>query len=262
MVVGAGRPGPIDPVPATRCSSSRKMPSVDRAERRLARNRAAVHPKVVLRRRLVAIHLLRSIADATNIDGVFLELERHQGDPAPGWTPEPAAEMALLLVDRRELAGLRRDRPMRSGWPAQHIGNGKIRASTDGTIQTIADSLFIDCSADGSAEEDPRLCSLGPGHAPVGGSCASRPSRGTDRPPGIDGRQRRRRPTDRHGRPLPDSSTIYPRPCLPRPGHIQLQPYLPSGRAAAALPRATTGTTPYLLGSASWPCCSAGPSPP
>lgn len=114
-------------------------------------DRATVQPGGALE---TIVALVQSIADATNIDGIFLQLER-QGILCRIDPQSLPTKWRCSTIDRRELAGLRQiDDVVRMG-RVQRVGGRKIRLDR-GTIPAVEDSLFIDCSANGLAKLDPR----------------------------------------------------------------------------------------------------------
>jgi hypothetical protein len=114
-------------------------------------DRATIQPGVALE---MLVSLVQSIADATDIDGVFSQLER-QGILCRIDTRSLPAKWRCATVDRRELAELRRvDDVIRMG-RVQRVGRSEIRLD-GGTISVVEDSLFIDCSTNGLAKVDPQ----------------------------------------------------------------------------------------------------------
>ena len=114
-------------------------------------DRATIQPGCALE---MIVSLVRSIADNTTVDDVFLQLER-QGIVFRIDTQSLPTKWRCATVDRRELAALRRiDNVIRLG-RVQRVGNGEIHLD-GGTIEAAQDSLFIDCSANGLAKVDPR----------------------------------------------------------------------------------------------------------
>lgn len=114
-------------------------------------DRATVQPGLALE---TILSLVQSIADATNIDGVFLQLER-QGIVSRVDRQSLPTKWRCATIDRRELAGLRQiDDVVRMG-RVQRVGGGEIHLD-GGTIPAVKDSLFIDCSANGLAKHDPQ----------------------------------------------------------------------------------------------------------
>jgi hypothetical protein len=100
------------------------------------------------------VALVQSIADAADIDSVFLQLER-QGIVCRIDTQSLPTKWRCSTIDRRELAGLRQiDNVVRMG-RVQRVGGGEIQLDR-GTVPAVEDSLFIDCSANGLATLDPQ----------------------------------------------------------------------------------------------------------
>jgi hypothetical protein len=114
-------------------------------------DRATIQPGVA---QAMIASLVRSIADGTDIDDVFLRLER-QGVFCRIDTQSLPGKWRCATVDRRELAELRRiDDVIRLG-RVQCVGNGEIRLER-GSVAVAADTLFVDCSANGLAQVDPQ----------------------------------------------------------------------------------------------------------
>ncbi len=112
-------------------------------------NRAAIQPGTALESLAI---IVRGIVGATNIDDVFLELER-RGVVWRVDTQISPTKWRCAIVDDRELAGLRQiDDVIRMG-RVQRVGRGEIRLDR-GTVGAVEDSLFIDCSANGLAKMD------------------------------------------------------------------------------------------------------------
>lgn len=100
------------------------------------------------------VSMVRSIADASNIDDAFLQLER-QGIVFRLDTGTLPTKWRCATVDRRELAELKRvDDVIRMG-RVQHVGADALRLDR-GTIGVVEDTLFVDCSANGLVKVDPR----------------------------------------------------------------------------------------------------------
>lgn len=113
-------------------------------------DRGAMQPGIVLDS---VVAMVQSIADATEIQDAFLQLEREgivfrldEGTLPPKWR--------CATVDRRELAGLRRVEDVVRLGRVQHVGSSEIRLD-EGTIDAAPDTLFVDCSANGLAKRDP-----------------------------------------------------------------------------------------------------------
>ncbi|WP_343708594.1 NAD(P)/FAD-dependent oxidoreductase [Mycobacterium sp.] len=114
-------------------------------------DRGMMQPGLVLD---TVVSMVRSIADATNIDDAFLQLER-KGIVFRLDTQSLPTKWRCATVDRRELAELRRiDNVIRLG-RVQHVGGSGIRLDR-GTIGVVEDTLFVDCSANGLAKVDAR----------------------------------------------------------------------------------------------------------
>ncbi len=114
-------------------------------------NRATVQPGFVLKTLTAQVE---SIVDATNIDEVFLELER-QGSMLRIDTGILPSKWRCATVDRRELAALRQvENVVRLG-RVERISAGEIQLEA-GTVAAVEDTLFIDCSANGLARLEPR----------------------------------------------------------------------------------------------------------
>ena len=114
-------------------------------------DRASVHPGVVLK---TLTDQVESIADAADIDDVFLQLER-QGSLCRIDTGLLPSKWRCATVDRRELAALRQvENVVRLG-RVERVGAGEIELE-EGTVDAVEDSLFIDCSANGLARIEPR----------------------------------------------------------------------------------------------------------
>lgn len=112
-------------------------------------DRGTMQPGLVLE---TVVSMVQSIADATDIDDVFLQLER-QGIVFRLDTQRLPTKWRCATVDRTELAELRRiDNVVRMG-RVQHVGSSEIRLDR-GTIDAVEDSLFVDCSANGLAKMD------------------------------------------------------------------------------------------------------------
>lgn len=114
-------------------------------------DRASVQPGVVLETLTAQVE---SIVNATNIDEVFLELER-QGSMCRIDTGALPSKWRCATIDRRELAALRRvENVVRLG-RVERVSAGEIQLEA-GTVDAVEDSLFIDCSANGLAKREPR----------------------------------------------------------------------------------------------------------
>jgi hypothetical protein len=114
-------------------------------------DRATVQPGVVSKTITAQVE---SIINATNIDEVFLQLER-QGSMCRIDTSVMPSKWRCATVDRRELAALRQVEDVVRLGRVQRVGVGEIQLDA-GTIDAVEDSLFIDCSANGLAKFEPR----------------------------------------------------------------------------------------------------------
>ncbi|HET9876268.1 MAG TPA: NAD(P)/FAD-dependent oxidoreductase [Mycobacterium sp.] len=114
-------------------------------------NRATIQPGCALG---MVASMVQSIADASKIDDVFLQLES-RGILWRIDTESLPTKWRCATVDRRELTGLRRiDNVVRMG-RVQRVSSGEIHLDR-GTIDAVEDSLYIDCSANGLAKVDAR----------------------------------------------------------------------------------------------------------
>jgi len=114
-------------------------------------DRATIQPGVVLKTLTAQV---KSIIDATDIDDVFLALER-QGSICRVDTSVLPSKWRCATVNRRELAALREvENVVRLG-RVERVGAGEIQLEA-GTVDAVEDSLFIDCSANGLARFDPQ----------------------------------------------------------------------------------------------------------
>jgi hypothetical protein len=114
-------------------------------------DRATVQPGVVSK--TLTAHV-ESIIDATNIDEVFLQLER-QGSMCRIDTSVMPSKWRCATVDRRELAALRQVEDVVRLGRVRRIGVGEIQLE-GGTVDVVEDSLFVDCSANGLPKFEPR----------------------------------------------------------------------------------------------------------
>lgn len=114
-------------------------------------DRASVQPGSVLKTVTAQVD---SIVKATNIDEVFLRLER-QGSMFRIDTGVLPSKWRCATVDRRELAELRRVEDVVRLGRVQRVDVGTIQLD-GGAIDTVEDSLFIDCTANGLAKFKPR----------------------------------------------------------------------------------------------------------
>lgn len=114
-------------------------------------DRGTMQPGLVLD---TVVSMVQSIADATTIDDAFLQLER-QGIVFRLDTQTLPSKWRCATVDRRELAQLHQvDNVIRMG-RVQHVGGSALRLD-HGTVDVAADTLFVDCSANGLVKVDPR----------------------------------------------------------------------------------------------------------
>ena len=114
-------------------------------------DRGAMQPGIVLDS---VVRMVRSLVDATDVDDVFLRLER-DGVLFRLDTATLPTKWRCATVDRPELSRLRRvENVVRMG-RVQRIGTTEMILD-GGTVDVAEDSLFIDCSADGLAKLDPR----------------------------------------------------------------------------------------------------------
>lgn len=110
-------------------------------------DRATIQPGNALK---MIVAQVQSIVNATNVDDVFLRLER-QGIVFRIDTQALPTKWRCATVDRDELTKLRRiDNVVRKG-RVQRVSRDQIRLD-DGTIDVVADSLVVDCSANGLAK--------------------------------------------------------------------------------------------------------------
>lgn len=114
-------------------------------------DRATVQPGVVSK---TITGQVKSIINATNIDEVFLQLER-QGSMCRIDTSVMPSKWRCATVDRRELAALRQIEDVVRQGRVRRVGVGEIQLDA-GTIDAVEDSLFIDCTANGLAKFEPR----------------------------------------------------------------------------------------------------------
>ncbi|HEX7322195.1 MAG TPA: NAD(P)/FAD-dependent oxidoreductase [Mycobacterium sp.] len=114
-------------------------------------NRAAVRPGRALES---LVWVVRDIADAADVDEVFLRLER-QGVVWRVDTDVLPTKWRCAIVDGMELAGLRRISDVVRMGRVQRVGRDQIHLDR-GTVDAAEDSLFIDCTANGLAKVDAR----------------------------------------------------------------------------------------------------------
>lgn len=113
-------------------------------------DRGAMQPGIVLN---TVVAMVQSIADSTKIDDAFLQLEREgivfrlDGQSMP-------TKWRCATVDRKEFARLQRVEDVVRLGRVQQVGSGEILLDR-GTISAAADTLFVDCSANGLAKVDP-----------------------------------------------------------------------------------------------------------
>lgn len=114
-------------------------------------NRASVQPGVVLK---TFTSMVDSVVDGTDIDDLFLRLER-KGIVFRVDTGSLPSKWRCATVDESELTALRRvDNVVRLG-RVERIGTGEIQLE-NGTVDAVEDSLIIDCSANGLAKFEPQ----------------------------------------------------------------------------------------------------------
>ena len=113
--------------------------------------RATVQPGAVLQ---TLTCMVERVVDATDIDDVFLGLER-QGIMCRIDTSVLPSKWRCATIDRRELAALRQVEDVVRLGRVERVGAGEIQLDA-GTIDAVEDSLFIDCSANGLAKFGPR----------------------------------------------------------------------------------------------------------
>ncbi|WP_328355973.1 NAD(P)/FAD-dependent oxidoreductase [Mycobacterium sp. NBC_00419] len=114
-------------------------------------NRAAMQPGIVLD---TVVSMMQSLVDAASADDIFLRLER-QGLIFRLDTHTLPTKWRCATVDAPELGKLRRiDTIVRMG-RVQRVGSGEILLDR-GSVDVLADSLFVDCSADGLAKVAPQ----------------------------------------------------------------------------------------------------------
>src|SRR3954463_4858453 len=109
-------------------------------------NRATVQPGVVLK---TFTSMVESVADATDIDDVFLRLER-EGIVFRIDTGTLPSKWRCATINERERSALRRGENVVRRGRVERLAAGKIRLEA-GTVDAVEDSLFIDCSANGLA---------------------------------------------------------------------------------------------------------------
>ena len=114
-------------------------------------NRATVQPGAVLE---TFTAMVESVADAADVDDVFLRLER-QGIVFRVDTGTLPSKWRCATIDERELHALRRvDDVVRLG-RVERIRAGEVQLE-GGTVDAVQDSLFVDCTANGLARYEPR----------------------------------------------------------------------------------------------------------
>ena len=114
-------------------------------------DRGAMQPGIVLN---TVVAMVQSIADSTNIDDAFLQLER-EGIVFRLDAQSLPTKWRCATVDRGEFARLQRVEDVVRLGRVQQVGGDEIRLD-GGTITAAADTLFVDCSANGLAKVDPR----------------------------------------------------------------------------------------------------------
>jgi hypothetical protein len=107
-------------------------------------NRATVQPGVVLR---TFTSMVGSVADATDSDEVFLRLER-EGIVFRIDTATLPSKWRCATIDERELDALRRVEDVVRLGRVKHLRTDEIQLES-GTVGAVANSLFVDCSANG-----------------------------------------------------------------------------------------------------------------
>jgi hypothetical protein len=114
-------------------------------------DRSTVQPGGVLK---TVTAYVESIVSATTIDEVFLQLER-QGIVSRIDTTALPSKWRCATVDHSELAALRQiDNVIRMG-RVQRVSRHAIQLDR-GAIDTVEDTLFIDCTANGLAKSKPQ----------------------------------------------------------------------------------------------------------
>jgi hypothetical protein len=114
-------------------------------------DRASVQPGGVTKTLTAQVE---SIINATDIDEVFLQLER-QGSMCRIDTSVMPSKWRCATIDRRELAALRQVEDVVRLGRVERVRVGEIQLD-GGTIDAVEDSLFIDCTANGLAKFEPR----------------------------------------------------------------------------------------------------------
>ncbi|MDT5412659.1 MAG: hypothetical protein QOG14_4879 [Mycobacterium sp.] len=112
--------------------------------------RATVQPGGVLK---TITAFVESVASATNIDEVFLRLER-QGIVARVDTAILPMKWRCATVGRSELAGLRQIKDVVRMGRVQRVSRGRMQLDR-GTVEAVEDTLFVDCSSNGLAKSTP-----------------------------------------------------------------------------------------------------------
>jgi hypothetical protein len=113
-------------------------------------DRGRMQPDIVLE---TVVSMVRSIGDSTVVEDAFLQLEREgivfrlDGQRTP-------TKWRCATVNRDELASLRRVTDIVRLGRVQHVGSDELRLAR-GTIPVTADTLFVDCTANGLAKIDP-----------------------------------------------------------------------------------------------------------
>lgn len=114
-------------------------------------NRAPVQPGAVLE---TFTAMVESVADAADVDDVFLRLER-QGIVFRVDTGTLPSKWRCAPIDERELYARRRvDDVIRLG-RVERVRAGEVQLEA-GTVDVVQDSLFVDCTANGLARYEPR----------------------------------------------------------------------------------------------------------
>jgi hypothetical protein len=112
--------------------------------------RATVQPGGALK---TVTAFVESLISATNIDEVFLRLER-QGIVSRIDTNSLPSKWRCATVDHRELAALRQIKDVIRMGRVQRVSRHEMRLD-GGTVDVLEDSLFIDCSSNGLAKSAP-----------------------------------------------------------------------------------------------------------
>jgi hypothetical protein len=114
-------------------------------------NRASMQPRVVLD---TFTAMLENIAGATDVDEVFLRLER-QGIVFRADRSTLPLKWRCATADRRELEAIRRIEDVVKLGRVKRVSTRQLHLEA-GTVDTGEDNLFIDCTANGLARLEPR----------------------------------------------------------------------------------------------------------